>query len=382
MVATTLYGLEDELARELDLLGAQNIVILNRAVKFYGDQFLMYRCNMFLRTAIKVLKPIAVFDVHNENALYRKIITMPWGDYLTVNQTFAIDGATSGEVFTHSKFVALKCKDAIADQFREECGERPSVDTENPDLRINIHIADVTCTVSLDSSGVSLGKRGYRTRQTLAPLSEVLAAGMIYLAGWHGHRDFIDPMCGSGTIPIEAAMIAANIAPGKLRHFGFENWNDFEPDLFEQVKKEAADAERIPDCKIYGSDMDSKAVEIAVENAERAGVAQWVTLKQQDILMSESPSDEALVLINPPYGERLSDEEAVLTLYGEMGTRLKHFYNGCDAWIISSNMRALKLVGLRPSRKIKIYNGQLECKLNKFELYRGTRRYGRQEEEK
>lgn len=373
-VATTLFGLEDVLVSELKDLGATDIEKLRRAVKFKGDLALMYRCNLQLRTAIKVLRPIASFEAKDENELYNKVRRIVWSRLLTTEQTFAIDGTTSGEVFTHSKFVALKTKDAIVDQFRDRYGVRPSVDVEDPDLRINIHISGTTCDVSLDSSGVSLGKRGYRLVQSVAPLSEVLAAGILMLTGWDQRKPLIDPMCGSGTFPIEAAMLATNTAPGRLRHFAFEKWKDFKPALWAEIKEEA-DADRIPfSGKIYGRDMDNWSVGIAAENAERAGVADLISFEKADFLEDDPHFKDGVVVMNPPYGERLMEQNEMIPFYKEIGTRLKHFYTGCDAWMISGNLEAIKFVGLKPSKKVKIYNGPMECKLHKFELYRGSKK--------
>lgn len=374
IIATTLFGLEEVLAKELNDLGATEIEILNRAVKFTGDNALLYKCNLHLRTALKVLKPIATFNVFNEGKLYDGIRKIQWDQFMTTEQTLAINGTTTGEVFTHSKYVALKSKDAIVDQFRDNCGIRPSVDTENPDLQIDVHISDTTCSVALDSSGTHLGKRGYRLSQTFAPLSEVLAAGMVFLSGWDRECDFIDPMCGSGTIPIEAALIAANIPAGRLRSFGFEKWNDFDAELWESIKKEAEAQIKPFAYKIIGRDIDPIAIDIATENAERANVSEMIVFEREDFLKSESIVNQSVLVMNPPYGERLKEKEEIIPFYQEIGTKLKHFYNGCDAWIISGNLEGIKFVGLKPSRKIKLFNGPIECRFNKFELYRGSKK--------
>ena len=373
IIVTTLFGLEEILATELNQLGASDIEILNRAVKCRGDQAMLYKCNYSLRTAIKVLKPIFYFYAADEQQLYDNIRRINWADYLTVKKTFAIDGSTHGGTFTHSKYVALKSKDAIADQFRDKQGIRPSVDIEHPDLRINVHIAEKKVIVSLDSSGSSLGKRNYRLSQTLAPISEVLAAGIIYLSGWDKKCDFIDPMCGSGTFSIEAALIAANIPPGRFRSFGFETWHDFDPVLWSNIKEEA-DARIVPlETSFFARDIDEDALKIAEANAERAGVKQAISFSKIDFFESSHNAGNGIVVINPPYGERIKVEE-IVPFYKDMGTRLKHFYPGCDAWIISSNYDALKFFGLRPSKKIKLFNGSLECRLQKYELYLGSKK--------
>ena len=375
IIATTLFGLEEVLANELSDLGATDIQLLNRAVKFEGDQALLYKCNLHLRTALKVLKPFAKFMVHTDNDLYKKIKKIDWDQHLSVSGTLAIEATVSGEQFTHSQFVALRCKDAIVDKFRDKYDERPSVDLDNPDLRLNVHITDLNCSLSLDSSSTSLGKRGYRQAQSLAPMSEVLAAGIIALSGWDKKRDFYDPMCGSGTYSIEAALMAANIAPGRSRSFGFERWKDFDANLWSSLKKEAKEQEVSPSCKIFGSDLESRAVEISKSNAANAGVDHLIEFKQMDFLKSDSHFNNGFVFLNPPYGERLKEEEEIIPFYKEIGTQLKHHYEGCEAWIISSNIEALKFIGLRPSRKIRLFNGPLDCKLHKYELFKGKKGY-------
>ena len=373
IIATTQFGLEGVLAAELNELGANDIEILSRAVKFRGDLNLLYKCNLYLRTALKILKPIATFEALNELDLYNNVKKIDWSEFLTTDQTFAIDGTTSGEVFTHSKFVALKSKDAIVDQFREIDGIRPSINVDDPDLQINIHISEVACSVSIDSTGLPLSKRGYRLEQIFAPISEVLAAGIILLSGWDKKSNFYDPMCGSGTFSIEAALIAQNIPNGRLRHFAFEKWKDFDAAQWEQIKKDSESNIKPFEGKIFASDIEKRAVEIAVQNARRAGVEELISFKNSDFLSSTPEGDPGVVVLNPPYGERLQSDD-IVEFYKGIGTRLKHFYNGSDAWIISANLEALKFIGLKPSRKIKLYNGQLECKLNKFELYRGSKR--------
>ena len=379
IIAKTLFGFENILADELQALGASNIELLTRAVKYQGDMAMLYKSNLHLRTAIKILKPIATFEILNETELYESIKSIAWDQYMSADKTFAIDGIVSSEKFTHSQFVALKSKDAIVDQFREKTGARPSVEIEDPDVRINVHIADTTCTVSLDSSGKSLGKRGYKLEQTFAPLSEVLAAGMVILSGWDREREFIDPMCGSGTIPIEAALFAGNIAPGKFRSFTFEKWNDFDSALWKKIKAEAEQQEKPIKAIIKGFDIDRKAIRIELANAERAGVDKYITFDRIDFFKTKPETDNALVLMNPPYGERLEEREEMIPLYQEIGTHLKHSYDGADAWILSGNLEALKFIGLRPSKKIKLYNGPIECKFHKYELYRGSKKASKQE---
>ncbi|MDW7692944.1 THUMP domain-containing protein [Flammeovirgaceae bacterium SG7u.111] len=378
MIAKTLFGFEELLAAELEEIGATDIELLKRAVKYRGDQEVLYKSNYLLRTAIKVLKPITTFQVRNEYQLYDQIKKIDWEDYMTVNQTLAIEGTTSGEIFTHSKYVALKSKDAVVDQFRDKYDKRPSVDTEDPDLRINVHIAEDQCTVSLDSSGVTLNKRGYRLRQVFAPMSEVLASGILMLTGWDKKRNLINPMCGSGTVAIEATLMARNVPAGYFRDFAFQYWKDFDQALWKKIKDEAIEKITDMEGKIYASDIELNAIKVSIDNAERAGVDEFIEFEKEDFLESKAKLEDALVIINPPYGERLEEAEDMVEFYKEIGTQLKHGYNGCDAWILSGNLDAIKFVGLRPSRKIKLFNGPIDCKLHKFELYRGSKKASKQ----
>lgn len=381
IIAKTLFGFEQILTNELHDIGVADVEILTRAVKYRGDQAILYKSNLYLRTAIKILKPIASFNVNNTEKLYEKIQSIQWDDYFSTSQTFAIDGITSGEIFTHSQFVALKSKDAIVDQFRTKYGVRPSVDIENPDIRINIHIYDTTCTVSLDSSGKSLGKRGYKLHQVKAPLSEVLAAGIILLTGWDKNSNLIDAMCGSGTFPIEAALIARNIAPGSFRNFNFENWNDFDPVLWSKLKREAKrNILPFKEGLIQAFDIEKNAIDTSRENAERAGVGSFIKFRNLDFFKSNPEIDNGMIIMNPPYGERLEDRDDIIPLYQDIGSHLKKAYNGYDAWILSGNLDALKFIGLRPSRKIPLFNGPIDCRLNKFELYSGSKKASKQED--
>jgi putative N6-adenine-specific DNA methylase len=342
-------------------------------VRFKGDKAMLYKSNLLLRTAVKILKPIHSFFAGNEQQLYDNIKKIDWSEYFTYNNTFAIDGATHSDIFSHSKYVALKSKDAIADQFREKYGIRPSVDPANPDMRINVHINDRSVIVSLDSSGSSLGKRNYRLAQSEAPISEVLAAGIILLSQWDRKCDFIDPMCGSGTFPIEAALLANNIPSGRNRKFGFEKWFDFDEDLWNKIKDEANSKIIKSDVKIIAKDSDKSIIEIATENDKRAGVQDRIEFECIDFFQTTHTAGKGIVVINPPYGERLKMDD-IINFYKDMGSRLKHFYQGCDAWIISANYEALKFFGLRTSRKIKLFNGPMECRLQKYELYQGSKK--------
>ena len=374
MVAKTLFGFEELLAKELTQLGAQAVKVGVRHVSYLGDKGFMYKANMGLRTAIKILKPIATFKVINETELYNKINALPWEDYLKSDGTLAVGATLNGDTFTHSQYVALKTKDAIVDRFRDKTGERPNVDLRFPDLKIDIHIDRHFCTVSLDSSGESLHKRGYKIATNIAPINEVLAAGLVMLSGWDGQSDFMDPMCGSGTVLVEAAMIACNIPPNLMRNeFGFERWEDWDVDLFEKIEESLLSKTRDFHHKIMGFDKSPSAVEKAIQNVENAKLDDFIYIKHEDFFKTQKGGDAHLHMVfNPPYGERLDIE--MESFYGSIGSTLKHKYPGTNAWMISSNMEALKHIGLRPSRKIKLFNAKLESKFVKYEMYEGTKK--------
>ena len=373
ITAKTLFGLEPILAEELKAIGAEDIVTLKRAVQYRGNKALLYKSNLLLRTALRILKPIATFEVHNEDQLYRMVKEINWFDYLSIRQTFAINATTSSNKFRHSKYVALKSKDAIVDQFRDRTGSRPSIDTQDPDLWIDIHILDRTCTISLNSSGITLAKRGYGIQRTEAPINEALAAGIILMSGWDRQMDFIDPMCGSGTFAIEAAWIAGNLPPGRLRRFNFEKWRDFDRLLWKNIREAAKSATKKIEAKIYARDLSQHAINIALKNADRAKASQHIDFLTEDFFESSSPGEAGFLIMNPPYGERLTEDD-IIHFYREIGTRLKHFYEGYEAWVISGNMEALKHLGLKTSRKIPLFNGPMPCKLHKYELYKGSRK--------
>ena len=378
MLAKTLFGLEELLAQELRRLGASKVEIGTRNVTFEGDKGFMYKANLCCRTAIKILKPISSFNVFTEEDIYKKVYAIPWEHYMDVDGSLAVDATVFSEQFTHSKYIALKTKDAIVDRFRDKEGRRPDVDLDHPTLKVNIHIDRNICTLSLDSSGQSLHKRGYKVASTMAPINEVLAAGMIMLSGWTGQCNLLDPMCGSGTILTEAAMIACNIPPNLNREeFGFENWPDFDVDLFELIENAALKKIKDFHFKIEGFDLEADIVSKAKENIKSANLEEFISVRKQDFFESKKENDNSLYIIfNPPYDERIQvDAEK---LYASIGTTLKHGYPGTEAWMITANMEALKHVGLRPSRRIRLYNGKLESKLVKYEMYEGSRKAKKQ----
>ncbi len=374
MIAKTFFGFEDMLAAELRQLGAQDVQTGTRMVSFRGDKGFMYKANLSLRTALKILKPIHQFRVSNEDSLYKGIFAIDWSVYLNENQTFVIDSTVHSEQFNHSEFVSQKAKDAIVDQFRKKTGARPSIDKMHPDLRINVHIDRDQCSVSLDTSGASLHHRGYRTATNIAPINEVLAAGMLLLSGWDGQGDFLDPMCGSGTILIEAGMIACNV-PANLnrKEFAFEKWNDWDAELFDTIMDSQLKKVREFHYTIAGYDKAPSAVLKAKDNIRNANLSEYIHVEERNFFDTQKQTQGPLHMVfNPPYGERLDIQ--LERFYREVGDTLKQNYPGTQAWFITANLEALKFVGLKPSRKIKLFNGSLEARLVKYEMYEGSKR--------
>jgi putative N6-adenine-specific DNA methylase len=376
-LASTFFGLEQVLAEELLQLGAENIQTHNRAVSFTGDKKLLYQANLKLRTALRILTPIASFNVNDQHALYKGAKDITWENYLEPNGTIYIHAISNHPAFNNTMFVAQKVKDAIADRFREKSGQRPSIDKHIPDLQIQVHISNDKCTISLDSSGVPLYKRGYRKDTGEAPINEILAAGMVMLSKWDTSKTLIDPMCGSGTVLIEAAMYALNIAPGLYRNFyAFQNWKDYDHELWQQVTDEAKKQIVQKKINVIGCDKSQNMLFKAIANMETCNLDDVIQLNKSDFYEYEPPTDGGWVITNPPYGERLGDPDKIVSLYKEMGDVLKKKYSGYEAWIVSSNIDALKKVGLYASRKITLFNGPLECKLMRYQLYQGSKKDG------
>ena len=374
MLAKTFYGFEEILQKELQQLGAQNLKRGNRFVSFEGDKGFMYKANLCLRTALKILKPIHSERIQNEESLYKVFYNFPWEDHIDVNSKFVIDSVVNGQIFTHSQFVSQKAKDGIVDQFRDRFSKRPTVDLNRPDIRINLHINNDYCTISLDTSGASLHQRGYRTVTNIAPLNEVLAAGLIQLSGWQANTDFLDPMCGSGTFLIEAAMFALKIPANINRKtFAFEKWKDWDPELFEIIKESQLKKVINPKIQISGSDKAPSAIEKAKQNIENANLSDFIKIQKKDFFQLDKLTKGPLhLLMNPPYGERLEGD--INALYQGIGDGFKQSFPNTHAWLISSNMEAIKYIGLRPSRKIKVFNGKLESRLLYFPIYEGTKK--------
>ena len=369
----TFFGLEEILAEELRKLGGTNVEVKNRAVNCEGDLGFLYKINYSARTALKILVPVLTFKAWDVDRFYDKLFSFPWDEYMTVDQTFAIDTTIYSERFNHSQFISLKMKDAIADYFNFKFRKRPSVDTQNPDVKFHLHIDRELVTISLDSSGDALFKRGYRKEQGEAPINEVLASGMLQLAGWDGKGNFLDPMCGSGTLLIEAAMIAMDL-PAQIfrKKFGFQNWLNYDAELFQQIKEVRVNRVREFTGKIVGYDLDSNMLHASRINIEAAEMEDVIEVREQDFFESKKELFPLLMVFNPPYDERIeiNDDE----FYKKIGDMFKKSYPNTLAWLISSDLDAMKKVGLRPSRRIKLYNGKLECRFLQFEMYEGTKK--------
>lgn len=375
MIIKTQSGLEELLAEEVKACGGTEVEILRRGVKCYGDKQVMYRINYICRTALRVLKEIRTFAATNESELYQEIKKIAWEKHITKTQTLAVNATVNNSSMTHSHFVALKTKDAIVDRIRQKLGWRPDVEVNNPGLLVQVHINGKQGTLLFDSSGSSLHKRGYRTKQGSAPINEVLAAGMVMLSGWDQRSPLLDPMCGSGTILCEATMIAHNIPAGYLRKdFGFTHWNDFDPQLWEQIRQEENAKISSQPLELFGYDVNQNTLALADEIIKEAGLDSDITLKQVAFENSNPPLEKPGFLItNPPYGERIKKAD-ILAFYKMIGDTLKSRYAGYTAWLITSHMDALKSVGLRTSKKIKLFNGPLECRFVKYEMYSGSRK--------
>jgi len=380
MVAKTMAELEDVLAEELIGLGANDVETGIRMVSFTGNNALLYKANLHCRTALRILKPIHTFVANNADEVYEEIKKIDWEQYLTLDKTFSIDAVVFSHIFRHSKFVSYRVKDGIVDYFSERYEKRPSVSVTNPDLMFNIHIAHNKCTLSLDSSGESLHKRGYRIAQTDAPLNEVLAAGMILKSGWRGESTFIDPMCGSGTLLIEAAMIALNIPPGIHRDsFAFEKWNDFDKDLFSEIYNDDSGAKTF-DYKIIGTDISGQAISIAEKNVKNAGLKNQITLEIKPFQQyTKAPEPAGILMTNPPYGERIRVDD-IEALYNMIGERLKHVFAGYDAYVLSFKKENFDNIGLKPAERFFLFNGPLECEMRKYEIFAGKRDDRKKEE--
>jgi putative N6-adenine-specific DNA methylase len=377
LIATTFANLEPVLANELQQLGAQNIKVLNRAVSFDADTYLLYAANMYLRTAVRVLQPWFSFSAASEQELYENALQQKWDEHLNTQTTFAIDFAVNAGWVRHSKFVSLKLKDAIADYFRNKTGTRPSVNPENPDVQLHMHIYNNTVNISIDTSGDALYKRGYRNNMHKAPLNEALAAGMIYLSGWNANSTFYDPMCGSGTLVIEAGLIAHNIAPCLIRReYAFKKMKDFNAALYRRILLEAAAQVNEKKLILAGSDIDKKSIEMARMNAKNAKLEGKTDFFVKPFYAADPPRQSGIVIMNPPYGERLANFN-VVEFYKEIGDTLKKKYAGYTAWLLTSNKEAMKSIGLKTSQRIQLFNGSLECRLLRFDLYEGSKKTGK-----
>jgi len=376
LTATTFYGLEDVLAKELQQLGAKNIRTANRAVYFSGDLGFLYKANYNLHTALRILWQISSYkNIYKAEQLYTAVSKINWQEFMNVNQTFRIDVTGQTKFFKNTRFIALKAKDAIVDQFRSAVNQRPDIDLKQPDIRIILHFQDQKLHILLDSSGESLHKRGYRTMTNIAPLNEVLAAGMVKLSGWQGLQNLLDPMCGSGTILIEAAMSAMHIPAAINREkFAFQNWQNYDADLFELIKDSSLKKirELPPGIKLIGYDKAPSAIEKARQNIKNANLEEFITIKQADFFQTIRPEHKTMLMFNPPYDERLNIN--VKEFYKRIGDTLKHNYPDTEAWLLVGNLQALKYVSLRPSKRIKLFNGKIEARLVQYQMYAGSRK--------
>lgn len=380
MIAKTFFGFEDILEKELRQLGAMKVEKGIRSVSFSGDKGFMYKANLCLRTALKILKPIYSFRVRNEKEYYEKLYNYAWEDFFPSSYTFAVEVTLATDLFHHSQYMTLRAKDAIVDRFRNKIGKRPNVDTLHPDIQIFIHIQkDNQVIVSLDTSGASLHHRGYRTQTNIAPINEVLAAGILLLSGWQGQSDFLDPMCGSGTLLIEGAMIACNIPANLYRkEFAFEKWADYDVDLFETIFDSCLNKAKEFPYKMIGYDKAPSAVSKARENVKNARLSDYISVEHKDFFKTQKQANTALFMaFNPPYGERLEIEATAF--YKQIGDTLKQYYTNTQAWFITSNLEALKSVGLHPSHKIKLFNGKLESRLVNYNIYEGSKKQKKQQ---
>jgi putative N6-adenine-specific DNA methylase len=370
LIAKTFFGLEDVLAAEIEKIGGENIEKGRRMVKYTGDLGILYKSNIYLRTALRVLKNVTSFKIGNQEDYYRFLLDFEWEKYLGLHHSFAIDAIVNSTIFNNSLFAAQRAKDALVDRFRKKYHKRPLVNTNTPDVLINLHISENTVNIAMDSSGVSLHRRGYREAEGPAPLNQVLAAAMIYLSDWKPETPFVDPMTGSGTLAIEAAMIARNIPPGMVRKdFCFQNWPDYDKKLYHQLMDEIELNDIKP--KIFANDISEQSIEIARYNAQKANISSFIRFSNKSFKVFEPKTDYGTVIINPPYGERMKQDK-IYSLYQEIGDVLKLVYTDYQAWIISSNKEAVKKIGLRPKTKINLYNGSLECLYSGFDLFQGT----------
>jgi len=373
MAATCSRGLEEALDNELSRLGATDVSARRGAVVFTGDLACLYRCNVALRTAQKVLVTLTQGQVRDKKELYELSSRPPWEELIREGQTFAVEAVGSSQHFASPLYAAQVVKDAVVDRIRRRTGQRPDVERRDPDLRLHLHLAAPRVSLSLDSSGEPLAHRGYRPHSGPAPLAETLAAGILLLAGYDGSQPLLDPMCGSGTIVVEAALIATGSAPGLRRRFACERWRWHEAQLLERVRSLARAAQRTAPAPIVAADADRRAVTATLANLRRAGVASAVTVRAAALRQLEELDPGTLVVSNPPYGHRMGKVEELTQLYREIGDTLKRSAVGSNAWLLAGEPELAKHIGLKPSRRIILYNGPIKCRLLRFELYAGSK---------
>jgi len=370
-IAACTKGLEDVLAGELTALGAREVSAGRGSVTFVADLETFYRTALHLRTAVRVLVPVCDGEVRSPEDLYDLVASVDWSRYTSVDRTLAVECNVKDSAITHSGYAALKVKDAVVDQFRDNTGERPNIDRENADLRLALRVFRDHATLSLDATGDSLHKRGWRPIQVKSPLNEAIAAGIVLLSGWDRSSVLVDPMCGSGTLPVEAALIASDTAPGLLRdEFAFHRWPDFDSALWNRVKDEArARVKPVPAGLIFGNDLHGGALDLARKGAKAAGVDGSVTLFNKDISEWQPPAPPKVVVVNPPYGERLGDADDLPALYKSLGSFLKKQCQGASAFVLSGNPEITRHIGLKAMRKHVLFNGPIECRLLRYDIY-------------
>lgn len=368
MTAQTFQGLESVLAEEIKSLGGQEVRIRKRAVTFKGDKTVLYRCNYCCRTAIDILVPVARGDVKNQDDLYELAQSVTWSDWFKVTKTFAIQTMGTTDELNNTMFSSLKVKDAIVDHFREISDQRPDVDKKWAKIRIVVRVGKDRSSISLSSSGEPLFKRGYRTQTGAAPMNEVMAAGLLKIAGYDGSQPFLDPMCGSGTLPIEAAWIASNTPAGYMRkYYAFHHWKNFDAPLWSKIQQEAMDQRKRISQPILGSDVMRKSVAISRSNAESAEMGDKIRFAMCSFEDRPEPNGLPLIITNPPYGERLGKHK-IEKIYTGIRDKLKSEYGGCSAWIISSSKEGLKMLGMRPNQSIEMKNGGLDVEFCEYQI--------------
>ena len=371
----TIYGAEEVLKEELNELGYSELTVLNRAVQLMGTWKDVYFLNLHLRCAMSILVEIKQFRIRDEKDLYKQCMKIDWTSYFSGDKTFAVKGAVQSNLFSHTQFPFLLVKDAIVDTFRDKYGDRPDVNLKSPQLVFDLYIRDANCTLSINTSGLPLFHRGYRIDTGEAPINEVTAAVLVRMSGWYRKSTFVDPFCGSGTLLIEAALLAANI-PSLIerQHFAFKNLLNYQPEIWNEIQEAANFRCKGFDFQILGSDIDSESMLRTKRNLRGLPIGRFVEVSTASFDEVKKPAENGVLICNPPYGERIGESKAVEEMYEALGDWFKNELKGFDCWVISSNQEALKRIGLKPDKKIKLYNGDLECSYRKFSIFDGFKK--------